>query len=443
MLTAVNLIVIVLLCATTAYASHVGAACFHDGIRPVMPEYLEGRLTRPQMASVAFGMSVGFIASVGISLTMTTNLLNPWLLFLTTDILGVLCPKKWLAPIVGGAWGALCLTALTGINAALTFLPVDLIGAMGDLQAFVVTGFSLFPIVAVFMQFGKKQGFITAAAVVLARIAGPKLMALITTKVAFSEDSWTMFVGVVMLVVFAILKDNKTKGERSKEDIEALTNVFSERVNRIKKNLPILMIGAALIAIAANIRIFAGSYASVYQLAEAYKLPVGSPEAAALIRDGAMNAVRRGLGFIPLIATTAITTGVYGVAGYTFVYCIGYLMPNPILAAVVGAAVMFVEVFLLGFIGKFLGKYPSMRDASDNIRSSMGTCVELALLIGSMNACVTMGGATGFFIGATIYFINEYTGKKIMKMAIGPVAAIGTGLILNLLTLVGLFTPLA
>ena len=30
-----------------------------------------------------------------------------------------------------------------------------------------------------------------------------------------------------------------------------------------------------------------------------------------------------------------------------------------------------------------------------------------------------------------------------MKMAIGPVAAIGTGLILNLLTVVGLFTPLA
>ena len=104
---------------------------------------------------------------------------------------------------------------------------------------------------------------------------------------------------------------------------------------------------------------------------------------------------------------------------------------------------MFVEVILLTFIGKFLGKYPSMRDASDNIRSSMGICVELALLIGSMNACITMGGATGFFIGATIYFINEYTGKKIMKMAIGPVAAIGTGLILNLLTVVGLFAPLA
>ena len=75
----------------------------------------------------------------------------------------------------------------------------------------------------------------------------------------------------------------------------------------------------------------------------------------------------RGLSFIPLIATTAITTGVYGVAGFTFVYVAGYLSPNPIVAAVVGALIIFVEVMLLGLIGKFLGNFPSMRDASDNI----------------------------------------------------------------------------
>jgi len=50
-----------------------------------------------------------------------------------------------------------------------------------------------------------------------------------------------------------------------------------------------------------------------------------------------------------------------------------------------------------------------------------------------------MGGATGFFIGAMVYFINEFTGKKIMHMAIGPVAAIVTGVVLNLMYFVGLF----
>lgn len=120
----------------------------------------------------------------------------------------------------------------------------------------------------------------------------------------------------------------------------------------------------------------------------------------------------------------------------------GYLSPNPIVAAVVGALIIFVEVMLLGLIGKFLGNFPSMRDASDNIRSSMNTCVEFALLIGSTSACCTMGASTSAgAAGGCIYLINEMTGRKIMRMAIGPVAAIATGIILNLTYLIGL-TPL-
>lgn len=75
--------------------SHMGMAVFHDGIRPVIPEYIEGRMHRGEMASIAFGLSVGFIASVGIGNALVTNLLNPWLLFLATDIIGIAAPKKW------------------------------------------------------------------------------------------------------------------------------------------------------------------------------------------------------------------------------------------------------------------------------------------------------------------------------------------------------------
>lgn len=134
-------------------------------------------------------------------------------------------------------------------------------------------------------------------------------------------------------------------------------------------------------------------------------------------------------------------------AGFTFIYVAGYICPNPIVAAIAGAVIIFVEVMLLGFVGKFLGHFPSMRDASDNIRSAMNTCVEFALLIGSTAACCTMGASTsagaagGFALGACIYLINEMTGRKIMRMAIGPIAAIATGVILNLTYLIGL-TPL-
>ncbi len=431
----VNVIVVMLVCATTAFLSHMGMAVFHDGIRPVIPEYIEGRMHRTEMASIAFGLSVGFIASVGIGNALATNLLNPWLLFLATDIIGIASPKKWIAPILGAIWGLLCLTGIGGVNAVLTGMPVDLITAMGDVGNYVVTGFAIFPVIAIIMQFGMKQGGLTAVIVLIFRFLGPRFSPI-------SADAWTMMVGVITLVVLCIVKDSQNKKDAGQGDL----NIFSERVARIRKNLPFLMVAGALIALACNVRIFAGSDVSMFDLSRAYAM-TDSAEMNSLIRIVATNEFMRGLSFIPLIATTAVTTGVYGVAGFTFVYVAGYLSPNPIVAVILGAVIIFVEVMLLGFIGKFLGNFPSMRDASDNIRSSMNTCVEFALLIGSVSACCTMGASTsagaagGFIIGGMIYLINEMTGRKIMRMAIGPVAAIATGLILNLTYLLGI-TPL-
>ncbi|XNM76820.1 YhfT family protein [Escherichia coli] len=63
----------------------------------------------------------------------------------------------------------------------------------------------------------------------------------------------------------------------------------------------------------------------------------------------------RGLGFVPLIATTALATGVYAVAGFTFVYAVGYLSPNPMVAAVLGAVVISAEVFIASFDRQMAG----------------------------------------------------------------------------------------
>ena len=41
-----NSVVVVLLCAMTAFISHMGMAVFHDGIRPVIPEYIDGSCHR-------------------------------------------------------------------------------------------------------------------------------------------------------------------------------------------------------------------------------------------------------------------------------------------------------------------------------------------------------------------------------------------------------------
>ncbi len=118
-------------------------------------------------------------------------------------------------------------------------------------------------------------------------------------------------------------------------------------------------------------KIFAGSEVSIFTLEKAYSAGVTPEQSQTLINQAALAEFMRGLGFVPLIATTALATGVYAVAGFTFVYAVGYLSPNPMVAAVLGAVVISAEVLPLRSIGKWLGRYPSVRNASDSIRNAM------------------------------------------------------------------------
>ncbi len=427
----IQIAVICLLTGMTSLLAHGAMAVFHDGIRPILPEFVEGRMKRQEVASVAFGLSVGFIASVGISFTLATGLFNPWLLFLPTDIIGVSSPKKWIAAVGGALWGFIVVVALTTVNTTLTGLPVDFLSALGELSGPVVSAFALFPILAIFLQFGKKKGIIAGVLVLITRV-------LLVKFTALYPESFQLLVGMVMLLVFAVIHDH---GMEQSADEQEQDSIFEVRTLRIRKNLPFLAITGALIALAANLDFFAGSEVSIYLLKDAYSSPEAA-QATNLINQAAIAETMRGLSFIPLIATTALSTGVYGVAGLTFVYVVGYIAPHWTVALALGGLVIVLEVFLLRKLGSFFEKFPSIRMASDNIRSAMNMSMELALLLGAMFAVIKMGGYTGFFIGALIYLGNEALGKPIMKLAIGPIAAIVTGVLLNVLYFMNLFTPI-
>lgn len=427
-----NLGLVALLCATTALIAHMSAAVFHDGIRPILPQLFEGNMTRRDAGSVAFGLSIGFVASVGISFTLSTGLLNPWLLFLPTDIIGVMVGSRILAAVGGAVWGILVVTSLTAVNTVLTGLPIDALGALGELGTPVMSAFALFPLLAILYQFGWKAGAVAAAVVLLSRL-------LVMKYTGIYPESIQIFVGMVMLILIAIRKDLSDRSNGiSPPDMSGMHSIFDERTKRIVKHLPYLAFTGALIAAVSNAGIFAGSEVSIYSLAEAYKITDPVEQDAAL-QQVALSEFMRGLGFIPLIATTALATGVYGVVGMTFVFVVGYLSPNIAVAAALGAVTICLEVFLLRSVGRVLEQFPSIRNASDNIRNSMNTLMEFALLIGGVLAVMKMGSTTGLTIFAMLYFLNEVMGRPVLKIAAPAVAAILTGIILNLLYVVGLF----
>lgn len=431
-----KMILVALLTASTALLSYYGRAVFHDGIRPIMPEFIEGRMKRPELASISFGLSVGFIASVGIAFTLSTKLLNPWLLFLPTDILGVLATRAWMAALFGGAWGVAVVSGLTAVQSAFGFFPIDFIGALGELSSPVLVGFALFPVLAIAYQFGWKKATFSAALVLLVRQL-VELGLILPKDFKLLPEAGQLFVGTVLLVIFALMKD---RGETS--SISEGESLFEERTQRIRRGLPFFAVTGALIAVVANLGYFAGSEVSIFTLKEAYNATDPS-QTQSLIQQAALADFLRGIGFVPLIVTTALTTGVYGVVGLTFIFPIAYLSPNPVIAAIGGALMISLEVLLLSKLGKVLERFPSLREASDSIRTAISNVMEIALLLGSVLAVLKMGEFTGFSIFVALYALNEALGRPVIRLAASPLAAILTGLILNLLYVLQLFTPAA
>ncbi|QYA92244.1 YhfT family protein [Streptomyces anulatus] len=422
---------VIALCALTAFIAHMALAVFNDGVRPFLLDFIQGRTTRSATTAVSFGLSAGFIFGLGAPMALSTGVLNPWLLFLPTDILGMLSPKKWLAPVLGGAWGAVVVFGLNGANNIAHDLPVDFLTAMQQMSTPILFLFTLFPVLAITKQFGRKWG----------GIAGVLELALVVMTMKLWPNMFAgalaMAVGVLMLIGLAVSKDlRQRRADRAAGVVEEvggddpMASLFSASATRLRKYLPLFMLLGAGVCVLAQMHVFGGGEATSFLIAKGQ------------YAEAAQVDFYRVFGFIPLIATTALASGAYGIAGFTLVYPIGYLMPNPFLAAVVGALVFAVEVLALSWIGKVLGKLPSVRDSSEHLRSAIGDTLQLAILFGSLMAANAMGGGLGILVVGGLYLLNESMGRPVVRMAAAPAAVIVGGIVLNVLYWLDLFTPI-
>lgn len=418
---------IALIGAMAAILSNKGIAVFNDGLRPIMPEYLEGRMNRRELAATAFAMGFGLVIGFGIPFSLTTSIILIHSIFLGTDIIGVFCPDSKKGTIASGVIGALyglgLVTGLEGIVTAFEKLPVNFMDSLGEVGAPIVVAFAAFPALATAYQYGAKRGLLNLVLSLIARqiaiIVSPITMG--SAEISLNPEGMALVVGMIILMIYA------TREKASEEDVVDLTSVFGERVERIKENIIVLMVMGGLVAASTSLNYISGDPISLNLASEGQFANAG------------FAALARGIGFVPLIVSTAIATGVYGPVGMTFVFVIGLFIKNPILSFIVGAAVIGLEVMLLGKLGHSMDKYPGIREAGDNIRNAMSKLLELALLVGGMNAANAIAPGMGFFIVAGLYLLNEIAGKPVVSMAVGPIAAIIVGILANLLSLIGLF----
>lgn len=173
-------------------------------------------------------------------------------------------------------------------------LPINFLDSLKQVGTPITVAFAVFPALVVAYQFGFKKGLITGGVAVLVRqitvMYGSFKIGSATVKL--DQEGMALLAGMIIMITFAI----REKADENATTVD-LTAIFAERVKKIKKNLPILAVMGGLISAATSLSLLAGDPISLNLLAESKNT------------EAAMTAFARGIGFIPLVATTAISTG--------------------------------------------------------------------------------------------------------------------------------------
>lgn len=422
-------LVIMAIGALASVLSNQGVAVFNDGLRPLFPQYFEGKISRKQLATMSFAISFGLVIGFAIPTSISSTIILIHSILLATDIIGVFCPDNFkgmiLSAIIGAIYGALLLLGLTFVVDTFELLPFDFLSSLSRVSAPVVVTFAIFPSVAIAYQHGFKKGFINAFMTILVFFMVRRFgtFTFANHAINLNAEGVAMFVGMVLMIAFA----SQVKGTDEKETI-CLTAVFANQVSRIQKNWWLLALMGGLIAVGTSLSIVAGDPISLGLLAERQTNNAG------------MAAFARAIGFVPLVFTTAIVTGVYGKSGCTLVFVVGlFLSGNPVLAFIIGAVVMSAEAFLIQTFAKMMDKFPGIREMGEHIRTSMNKVLELALLVGAATATESMVPGVGPLFVIGYFLLNKSAKKPIVDLAVGPVAVITFGILVNILVVIDFY----
>ena len=425
--------------AMSALLANKNVAVYNDGFRPVYTEYFSGRMDRKSLAATSFAVSFGLIVGFGFTNSIAMGIIIIHTFLLMGDIIGTWCPDTpkgtILSVIIGAIWGVMVVAFMSSIANLFSGLPVNFLPYIGNVADIVVATFAVFPSLAVAYQHGIKKGGITAvitlAAYILVKNFG--VFNIGELKLSLNADGMSMLTGTIVMIFFVV----RTKNEAIGAD---LTNIFSENVNRIKKNWIYFSVMGGLLSVAASqclltTDVISGPLMMKNEFAQA-----------------ALVACVRAIGYIPLVYTTAIVTGVFSPAGSYFsiaagMFCasLGFSVPvTCIVSFVSGAAVITLETFFLGSVGNMLDKFPALRELGDHIRNAMSQILEVALLVGGFTASAAIMNEVGMsYVGSMIvmmvWMMNKCAKKPfLIPMAVGPVVTIAMGFAANLIKLLGL-----
>jgi hypothetical protein len=416
-----------------AYLSNQNIAVFNDGVRPMYGPYLNKEIDRKTLFATSFALSFGLVVGFGLPTSIAGRIIIVHTILLACDIIGAAFKedKKGmaLATGTGAVFGVILIFGMQGIMNAFALMPINFLGSLSTVGGLIIILFCVFPAIAVAYQTSAKTGFIVLALTMLVKHSTVLFgrFKVNEINVALNADGMALLFGIVAMVFVAVKTSKRSDGTAA-----AAFAVFEKNIDRIKKNLLLLAISGGVVAVATTLLLVAEGPASLTLTAE------GKYSEAAIVALG------RCLGFIPLVMTTAIISGVYSPAGTKAVHVPAILLINLgilglVGSFVIGALIMAIEVLLLGFIAKALDRFPGMKELGDNTRTAMSKILDISLLVGGMMAAHAIAPTIGYIWVIGLFFLNQNSKKPVSSMAIGPIGAISMGILVNILHLIGLF----
>lgn len=425
--------------AMSSVLANKNVAVYNDGFRPVYTEYFNGKMDRKSLAATSFALSFGLVVGFGFTNSIAMGIIIIHTFLLMGDIIGTWCPDTptgtAVSAAVGAVWGILVVAFMSSIANFFSVLPVNFLPYIGNVADIVVATFAIFPSLAVAYQHGLKKGAVTAVVTLLAYVLIKNfgVFQIGELTLALNADGMAMLAGTIVMIVFAV----RVKGEAIGAN---LTNIFADNVNRIKKNWLYFLIMGGLLAVAASQCVLTTDVIS------------GPLQMKNEFAQVALVSCIRAVGYIPLVYTTAIVTGVFSPAGSYFsvavgMFCASLGLSTPVTcvtAFVCGAVVITIETFFLGSVGNMLDQFPALRELGDHIRNAMSQILEVALLVGGFTASASIMNEVGMpYIGSMIVMIvwmmNKCAKKPfLIPMAVGPVVTIAMGFVANLIKILGL-----
>jgi len=110
--TILRYVIIAAVGALASILANQSIAVFNDGLRPVLPEYLEKRMDRKALAATSFAIGFGLVIGYGLPTSIAASIILIHCILLTTDIIGTWCPDTKKGMIVSGVIGAVYGVAL-------------------------------------------------------------------------------------------------------------------------------------------------------------------------------------------------------------------------------------------------------------------------------------------------------------------------------------------